>query len=296
MIDSPPPPVHPAACPQFCCLLMMALTFPSFMLLGAPSASALTRGFGQSTGMALLVLLLLPTPFAAFLWWLTLARILLGPPGQEEHNEEVSGLPPPQLPIPSSAAPEVLIGRFRATFSHFGVCGMSSKCPLFASSGGPHGVDSPERGDIDFTLPLIVTEKEPQETIEAGIIQISVHTLPQWPRLRDPSGEPHFNTLSCPDSKQQHALTICPHFRMGPALFVTQTLKRTSISRAPTGMQTRGDKKPSLLQLNSQNGRHPGIYSAASSHLQCFPCGSQWFWSHWTGKHRLQVLAAPPRS
>ncbi|KAG1669251.1 hypothetical protein FOA52_003288 [Chlamydomonas sp. UWO 241] len=60
-------------------LLLVAITFFCCLLLGDPDAlpgfSGSGFGVGDSTGFSVVVLMCLPVPFAAFLWWLLLGRV-----------------------------------------------------------------------------------------------------------------------------------------------------------------------------------------------------------------------------
>ena len=71
---------------EFCFLglLIVAVTFYAGLALRAPSSSAAATGsgLGNSSTLAALVLGLLPLPYAAFLWWLTLARAVRKPQTQ----------------------------------------------------------------------------------------------------------------------------------------------------------------------------------------------------------------------
>ena len=101
---------------QLLCLVLMALTFPDFMSLGPPPV--VKAGFVHTRGMAILVVLLLLVPFTIFLWWITLARVLMGPPqydppqhdppqhdlGQADEKEEDRGEPKAQIGDDISAA------------------------------------------------------------------------------------------------------------------------------------------------------------------------------------------------
>ena len=85
---------------QLLCLILMAVTFPAFLCLGSKSladaslvGSKPAHGFVQSDGLAIFVLAALVVPFAGFLWWITLARIILG-------------LPLPAGPSPAGTRPE----------------------------------------------------------------------------------------------------------------------------------------------------------------------------------------------